>query len=117
PLGSLTGSVFLAGRGPNIKFTMIPVGTIKTDIKNEFLSAGINQTLHRMILTIEVEIATDMAGYTIPTKVQSSICIGETIIVGVSPEAFTNVENSSQSLEGKLFDYRAGSKEYTKAAR
>ena len=54
PLGSLTGSVLLAGRGPRISVRMESVGSSSARFENEFTSAGINQTKHQIVLNIDV---------------------------------------------------------------
>ena len=55
PLGSLTGSQFLAGRGPLVSLKLRPVGIVKTKIVNQFDEAGINQTRHRIQLQVKVD--------------------------------------------------------------
>ena len=50
--GNFTGNSLLAGCGPNVKVKVIPIGTVTTDFKTEFVSAGINQTRHRVYLTV-----------------------------------------------------------------
>ena len=45
PVGTLTGSSLLAGRGPSIHVRMQAVGSAKASLRNAFTSAGINQTL------------------------------------------------------------------------
>ena len=46
PIGSLTGSTLLAGRGPRITVRMESVGSSEANFRNAFTSAGINQTQH-----------------------------------------------------------------------
>ena len=43
PIGSLTGSTLLAGRGPRITVRMESVGSSEANFRNAFTSAGINQ--------------------------------------------------------------------------
>ena len=47
-LGSFTGSKLLSSLGPNIKINLSTVGKINTDLRSEFESKGINQTIHRV---------------------------------------------------------------------
>ena len=49
PIGSLTGSTLLAGRGPRITVRMESVGSSEANFRNAFTSAGINQTKHQII--------------------------------------------------------------------
>ena len=55
-LGSVTGSKFLAGIGPNINLKISPVGSVDTEFKSEFISVGINQTIHRLYLVVNCEV-------------------------------------------------------------
>ena len=50
PIGTLSGSSLLAGRGPNISVRMQSVGSSTAVLENEFTSAGINLTKHRILL-------------------------------------------------------------------
>ena len=50
PLGSALGSGVFSGKGPRLRFEILPVGTVKTAFVTEFESAGINQTRHKISL-------------------------------------------------------------------
>ena len=41
PAGSLTGSAFLSGRGPDVEIRLVPAGFVETRVKNIFDTAGI----------------------------------------------------------------------------
>ncbi len=56
PVGTLTGSALLAGRGPRISVRMESVGSSSATFENEFISAGINQTKHQIVLKIDVAV-------------------------------------------------------------
>ncbi|MBQ3103858.1 MAG: sporulation protein YunB, partial [Oscillospiraceae bacterium] len=89
PVGTLTGSPLLAGRGPRLKVRMQTVGVAGSDIENEFTAAGINQTKHRIILTVEVRVSILLPGYTTYTTAGGSYEVAETVIVGQVPETYT----------------------------
>ena len=55
-LGSLTGTKILSGRGPNIEMKMSTVGNVETDLRSEFISSGINQTLHKIYLQVDCNV-------------------------------------------------------------
>ncbi|MBR5485923.1 MAG: sporulation protein YunB [Oscillospiraceae bacterium] len=109
--GSLTGVHLLAGRGPMITFCVIPFGGVETRLESRFKSVGVNQTLHRMIMTVTVEMAASNILCSIPVLVQTDVCLGETVIVGNIPQAYTNIGNS-QSEDAETLKYRAGSGAY-----
>lgn len=56
PLGTILGEPIFAAWGPDINFKVIPTGSVETDFKSEFTSAGINQTKHRIYLLVKTEI-------------------------------------------------------------
>lgn len=105
PIGSLTGSALLAGRGPRISVRMESVGTSSAWFENEFISAGINQTNHRIILHIEVSVAILLPGVTTTTKVSNAVTVAETVIVGSVPETYTYFSTDPTTYEEDLKDY------------
>lgn len=107
PLGSLTGSQFLAGRGPLVTLRLRPVGIVKTKIINQFDEAGINQTRHRIQLQVTVDMLSLLPGYRISSQAQSNIILAETIIVGLVPDAYTEVYGGTDDLVGMIQDYGA----------
>ena len=54
PLGTLTGSNLLAGRGPYIHVRTQSVGSATAKLRNALTAAGINQTKHQVLLDVEV---------------------------------------------------------------
>ena len=51
-IGSFLGSRLLSSIGPNIKINLSSIGKVNTEIKSEFESKGINQTIHRVYLQV-----------------------------------------------------------------
>lgn len=107
PLGSLSGSQFLAGRGPAVMLRLRPVGLVKTKIINQFDEAGINQTRHRIQLQVTVDMLSLLPGYRISSQAQSNVILAETIIVGLVPDAYTEVYGGTDDLVGMIQDYGA----------
>lgn len=105
PIGSLTGSALLAGRGPRISVRMESVGTSSAWFENEFVTGGINQTNHRIILHIEVSVAILLPGVTTTTKVNNAVTVAETVIVGSVPETYTYFSTDPTTYEEDLKDY------------
>lgn len=107
PMGNLLGVQFLSGRGPKIGFEVIPSSFVQTKFSNEFTSAGINQTIHRLNIEITTSVMAITPGYTSTTEVTADFCIAETIIVGVVPEAFTKVVTDESFDPGIINDFGA----------
>jgi sporulation protein YunB len=104
PLGSLTRSNLLAGRGPLVTVRMQSIGSSEADLRNEFTSAGINQTKHQVILDIDVYVSILLPGFQTATKVSNSVIVAETIIVGSVPSTYTYFQ-SNDSMEQTAKDH------------
>ena len=89
PIGSLTGTPLLAGRGPRIRMRMESIGSSSAEFQNQFETGGINQTRHQIILEINVSVSILLPGFTTATKVSSAVTVAETVIVGAVPETYT----------------------------
>lgn len=96
PMGAITGNKYLAGSGPNINIKVIPTGNILTEIKNEFESKGINQTIYRIYLELTCEVSVVTQYKTIEDEVVNQVLLVETVIVGNVPEAYYNLEGMRQ---------------------
>ena len=105
PIGSLTGSALLSGRGPRITVRMESVGSSEANFRNAFTSAGINQTKHQIILTIDVYVSILLPGFTTATKVSNSFVVAETVIVGSVPDSYTYFSTDPETYEEDLKDY------------
>ncbi len=91
PLGSLTTIDCLSGSGPDISFSVHYGGCAVTDMVNEFYSAGINQTCHRIMVKVTVEVFIIAIGNTDSDTVECECCLAETIIVGSIPETYIDL--------------------------
>ena len=105
PIGSLTGSALLAGRGPRITVRMESVGSSEANFRNAFTSAGINQTKHQIILTVDVSVSILLPGFRTATKVSNSFIVAETVIVGMVPDTYTYFSADPDTYEEDLKDY------------
>jgi len=105
PIGTLTGSALLAGRGPRITVRMETLGSSEANFRNDFTSAGINQTKHQIILTIDVSVSVLLPGFTTAAKVSNSFIVAETVIVGSVPETYTYFATAPETYGEDLKDY------------
>ncbi|MBQ9458704.1 MAG: sporulation protein YunB [Oscillospiraceae bacterium] len=94
PVGTLTGSPLLAGRGPAIRVKMQSVGSPSAHFENAFTAAGINQTKHQILLVVDVSVGILLPGFSTGTSVSSRFNIAETVIVGSVPENYTYFNSS-----------------------
>lgn len=90
PLGTFTGMPIFVGRGPNINIKLLPIGSISCKFSSEFNDAGINQTNHKIYLTVttNVSVILPTANQTVQTTTQ--VLIAESIIIGEIPDTYLN---------------------------
>lgn len=98
PIGTLTGSALLAGRGPSITVRMQAVGSAGAVFRNEFSAAGINQTRHQILLEVDVYMSILLPGIRTSTTVSNEIAVAETVIVGSVPESYTYFSATPESM-------------------
>ncbi|KAF5056233.1 Sporulation protein YunB [anaerobic digester metagenome] len=99
PVGSLTGVNLLAGRGPMVTVRMQSVGSSTAHLTNQFVSAGINQTKHQILLEVDVSVAILLPGFRTATQVSNAFTVAETVIVGTVPETYTYFNSSGELAE------------------
>lgn len=92
PMGNLLGMDVLSGRGPRVRVTVLSAGSAGAVYQNEFTAAGVNQTLHRVLLEITVTVRILLPGRNLETQVTTPVCVAETVIVGQVPETYLQLE-------------------------
>lgn len=95
PLGNLFNSTILAGWGPKVKIKIMPVGTVQTEYSDNFITAGINQTKHRIVLDVKGKITVVVPLVSMSTEIVTSVPIAETIIVGNVPGTYIDVSGAT----------------------
>ena len=90
PAGSLSGVSLLMCRGPEVPVEILMLTSSRVGFDNSIVSAGINQTKHRLLLTVFVDIDVVVPWGTRSTQVQSQVLIADTIVVGQVPETFVS---------------------------
>ena len=100
PLGSVLPGMMLAGHGLNIHVTVMSVGNISAEFENEFRAAGINQTLHRVVLTVTSELRLLMPGGIYEFTDETRMILAETVLLGQVPQSYADF-----SGEGVYFHY------------
>ena len=106
PIGTLLGIQLLHGKGFSVGMTVQPMGFATASIISEFSEAGLNQTLHRLVIEIKADVDAIIPGFSTRVPVKTTIVAAETVIVGRVPNAYTHVV-ASETLDGYLNDYGA----------
>ena len=108
PLGSFFGNSYTNGFGPDVNLKVQITTTCFVDFSHEFKSAGINQVLHIVNVDIDVTGSFVVMGYNRNINASTTAIAAQTVIVGKSPDAFTNViESATDNTGGLINDYGA----------
>lgn len=92
PIGSVILPELFSGRGPDIPVRVIAVRASDASFLNSFTAAGINQTLHRITIEVNVVITILTWTGTQNVAVRTSVLAAETVIVGTVPTTYFGVE-------------------------
>lgn len=85
PFGSLTDIAVLNGRGFDVPVKMNYIGSAGLTIKSEFLSAGINQSCHRITLNVRATVVSQSKRFSAEVERETDVVLAETVIVGKVP--------------------------------
>lgn len=94
PLGSLLLPEFFSGRGPNLPVQVLSISNSDGAFSSLFSEAGINQTLHQLIMEVKIDVTVLVLGKTESFSVTSQVVVAETVIVGTVPETFINLDKA-----------------------
>jgi len=88
PLGSLFLPELLSGRGPAIPVHILSIRNSDAVFLSDLTQAGINQTLHKLIMEVSVDVSVLVLGQTSSFTLTSEVVVAETVIVGQVPDTF-----------------------------
>lgn len=83
---------------------MLTDGTVETDLRTEFVEAGINQTLHRIYLELNCKVNILTPFETIEEEVINQVLLVEGVIIGDIPDTYYNLEGISETETIDLID-------------
>ena len=98
PIGSLFLPEFFSGKGFTIPVHILAIRNSDATFSSNFLQAGINQTLHQLVMEVSVDAAVLVLGETSTFQVSSQIVVAETVIVGEVPNTFIQTGDGTERL-------------------
>lgn len=98
PIGAALGIPFLAAMGPSVQVRVVPIGSVTAEFQSEFESAGINQTRHKVFLSMQTTVRLVLPRGAQEVRFSSQVLIAESIIVGQVPDSFIEVQSDDQAL-------------------
>ena len=99
PLGSAEGLTLFAGSGPRIQVEILPVGSVRAEFTTEFESVGINQSRHKVSLTLTAQVQLVIPTGASTVQAVAQVAVAESIIVGEVPDAYTDVDEDMDMLD------------------
>ena len=90
PIGSLIFPELFAGKGFCIPVHVLSIRHSDASFESRFQQAGINQTLHRLMMEVNVDASILVLGQTESFSLTSEVVAAETVIVGEVPGTFLN---------------------------
>ncbi len=100
PIGTLSGSPLLAGKGFDVTVKVLPIGSVKCQFVSEFESAGINQTRHKIYLDVVATVSIVLPTSQSTVKTNTPVLVSESIIVGKVPDTYL----AAGSIFGQDYD-------------
>lgn len=88
PWGTLFGSEIFSDRGWELVVESSTYGFAVTDIYSSFESVGINQTLHKIYVEVELSATAYIGNYKVHEEVAGEVPVAETVIVGNVPNSY-----------------------------
>ncbi|MBQ2976334.1 MAG: sporulation protein YunB [Clostridia bacterium] len=98
PLGAALGIPFLSALGPKVPVRIVPVSAVNASFSTEFESAGINQTRHKIFLSLLVSVRLVIPSGARQVSIAGQALIAEAIIVGQVPQSYVQVPEYDDAL-------------------
>lgn len=97
-LGSFSGISMFVGAGPKIAFEINPFGEVYCNFISNFESAGINQTYHKLYLTISLKVYVVFPFRQLKINSNAEVLLCETLIIGKIPEVYFQTDTLQKML-------------------
>lgn len=92
PIGNLILPELFAGQGFYLPVKIVSVRSDEALFHNNFIQAGINQTLHQMSMEVALTVTVLTPSGTQNVSSSTEVVIAETVIVGSVPDSYLNFE-------------------------
>ena len=96
-MGTVSGISVLNNLEPQFNIELESAGNIKSIIRTEFKSVGINQTHHKIFLKIDARVGILTPFSAFGKDITSEVLLSEAIIVGEVPDTYYNLEGMDET--------------------
>lgn len=93
PLGAFCNNIYFMGKGPRIRFILVQRGCVQTDFEHGFETAGVNQVMHTLKVTLDADVALMLPFYDTHTYMKTSAILAQTVINGDIPHYYLTKES------------------------
>ena len=98
PLGAVTEFSLLSNLGPDIPFTLVPMGAAKVDYATAFRSVGINQVNYQIWLDISMEVKIVNPLYREQVTLRRKLMLADVVFSGKVPEQYFQMTQPDEYL-------------------
>jgi len=98
PLGAFTGITAFSGLGPKLNFDIHPYGDISCKFSSDFVSAGINQTHHKIYMNIDTKVNVILPFKNIQVQATSAVLVCESVIIGKIPSTYLRSDSLDEMM-------------------
>ena len=98
PLGAFTGISLLSGMGPPVEIEIYPYGEVSCKFLSQFVSAGVNQTQHKIYVNVDTKVNVVLPFRTVTIEMTNEVLICEGIIIGEIPETYLKSNTLTEML-------------------
>lgn len=98
-MGSLIFPEIFAGKGPGIPIRILAVSSSDAEFASNLTEAGINQTLHQIVMNVFITVTVLLPTGTHSVPTQTSVVVAETVLIGTVPSSYVNFTGQSLTEE------------------
>ena len=98
PLGAFTGISIFSGMGPPVMIDIYPYGDVSCKFLSQFISAGINQTQHKIYVSINAKVNVVLPFKKLTIAMDNEVLVCESVIIGQIPETYLKSGNLTEML-------------------
>ena len=99
PIGNLVMPKFFSGRGFYLPVKVISIRSSDAEFQNQFSQAGINQTLHQILMNVGITMSVLTPAGTENVTITSQVVIAETVIVGNVPNSYVTLDTGKSESD------------------
>ncbi len=100
PLGAFSGISIIAGLGPKVAVDIFPYGDVSCRFLSEFIGTGINQTQHKIYMSVSCTISVVLPFKTLKVASASDVLLCESVIIGDIPDTYLKLDSIDGFFEG-----------------